>query len=137
MKNKLSLVFLILYSVVYIILLASFEFLNNVNLQIASIFSSNIDSINTIYNIIRIVEIIIFYGGFSIVITLNVITINDTLKYIILFSVLLSLLVCVVAMIIKSYIRSINYMDTAVMVISSLLGVGITIVVTILQARKD
>lgn len=137
MKNKLSLVFLILYSVVYIILLASLEFLNNVNLQIASIFSSNIDSINTIYNVIRIVEIIIFYGGFSIVITLNVITINDTLKYIILFSVLLSLLVCVVAMIIKTYISSINYMDTAVMVISSLTGVGITIVVTILQARKD
>lgn len=137
MKNKLSLVFLILYSILYIILLASPEFVKNINLQLASIFSSNIDTINTIYNVLYIVEIFVFYGGFSILITLKVIELNDSMKYIILFSILFSLLICVIAMMIKTYVSSIDFINTLVMITSSLLGVGIEIVVTIFQARKE
>lgn len=137
MKNKITLISFILYIVLFIIFLFTNTYITNMNIYIASLFTSNTDKINTIKEIIYEIECGFFYLGLSILITILAIEKNNTIKYIILFSVLFSLLICVVALIIKSYISNISLINGIIILSSSLLGVGLELIIKIKQVRSE
>ena len=66
MKSKINIIIYILYSLILLILSFNYQYVNNVNLAI----SNNFDNFNLVYNILKYTEIIIFYIGYGIIVTL-------------------------------------------------------------------
>lgn len=137
MKNKITFVGFILYMVSFAIFLFVNTYITNINIYLASLISSNTDKITTIAEIIYEIECGLFYLGMGIFITIMTIEKNDTIKYIIIFSILFSLLVCVVAFIVKSYVSNISLINCIVIILSSLVGVMIELLIKIKQVRSE
>ncbi|MCI5938630.1 MAG: hypothetical protein MRZ17_01835 [Acholeplasmataceae bacterium] len=137
MKNKISLIGLILYIVLYIILLFTNSYLININIYLASCLVNNMDKINGVAEYIYEIECFLFYIGLSIFITILCIERNNSIKYIIIFSILFSLVIDVFALIVKSYIATVSLINSIVIIVSSMLGVLIELLIKIKQVRRE
>lgn len=137
MKNKFLYVILILYLVLYMICLFSYDYITNINIAIANLLSSNMERVQTLYHVFYEIECAIFYVGLGIVVTITSIEFNDKIKYIVLFSFLISLLLCVIALVIKSYKNNLNLIDSIIIFISIIIGVIIELLVKIKQVRNE
>ncbi len=135
MKNKFSIVILMLYSVLLIIFAFNTNKVNEVTLSLAAMISNN--SYNLIYDILHYSELIIFYGGFSIVLTIVCIEYFNTFKYILIYSILLNMLSVVIVLIIKTFTSNFNYYDLLVTLITVLVGVGLEILIKIKQIKGE
>ena len=90
MKNKISLIGLILYIVLYIILLFTNSYLININIYLASCLVNNMDKINGVAEYIYEIECFLFYIGLSIFITILCIERNNSINEVfLLFSIFL------------------------------------------------
>lgn len=135
MKNKFSIVILILYSVLLIILSINSDKVNGFTLSLAAMISKN--NYYLIYDILHYTELVIFYGGFAITITVVCIEYFDTFKYILIYSVLLNMFAIVIVLVIKSFTKDFNYIDLLVSIIIVLLGIGLEILVKIRQIKGE
>lgn len=135
MKNKFSIIILILYSLLLIIFAFNTEYINNVNLSIVNMLSVN--NPITILNIIKYFELAIFYIGFGICLTLVCIEYISTFKYIVIYSVLFSVLSIVLVSVIKSFYIRIDFYNFIISLLCAILGVIIEIFVKIKQIRGD
>ncbi len=133
MKNKLSTIILILYVLVLIILSFNADFVKNVNVSIISLLK--IDNPTTAYHTITYIETAIFYIGLGICVTLVCIEYFKTFKYILIYSVILSLSLVILDILIKSFYQEINFVNFIVALFSVLLGVAIQIFVKIKQIK--
>lgn len=137
MKNKVSLIGLILYIVLYVILLFTNTYLMNINIYLASCIVKNTDKISVVAEYIYEIECFLFYTGLSIFITILCIERNNNIKYIIIFSILFSLVIDVFALIVKSYIVNVSLINSIVIIVSSMLGVLIELLIKIKQVRRE
>lgn len=137
MKNKITLIGLIIYIIVFIILLCTNTYLMNINMYLASLIVKDTDKISFVTEFIYEIECFLFYLGFSVFITIMSIENNSKIKYIIIFSILFSLVVDIIALIIKSYINNISLVNTLVIIGSSILGVIIELLIKIKQVRSE
>lgn len=135
MKSKFSVVILILFSLLLIIFTFNNDKINDVTLSLAATLSKN--NYNLVYNILHYFELIVFYGGFSIVLTIVCIEYFASFKYILIYSILLNMLAVVIVLIIKSIIGSIDYYDLLVSIISILFGVSFEILLKIKQIKGE
>lgn len=135
MKIKFSVVILILFSLLLIIFAFNNDKINDVTLSLAATLSKN--NYNLVYNILHYFELIVFYGGFSIVLTIVCIEYFASFKYILIYSILLNMLAVVIVLIIKSIIGSIDYYDLLVSIISILFGVSFEILLKIKQIKGE
>lgn len=131
MKNKLSTVILILYSLLIIIFSFNYEIINNITITIVS--KINVNNIDLWYNIIHYIFIFIIYFGFSVTLTITCIEYLDNIKYILLYSILLNLLMIILVTLIKSFSININFMDILISLISIALGVSVQFLIKIKQ----
>lgn len=135
MKNKLSLVIISLYVLLIILFSFSFNIINDINIAIASNITK--ENVNLIINILHYFELFVFYGGFGICITIVCIDYFDNIRYIIVYSILLGLLMVIISMLIKSFYISIDVIDVLVMFLSVILGFVIELLVKIKQIRGE
>lgn len=136
MKNKFGSIILSLYVLLIIIFSFNPTFIDNVNLSIVNIFTNNVNKFNIIYDIIHYVELFIFYLGFSVCVTVVCIDNFDQFKYILIYSIILSLLVAIISMTIKSFYVSIHFFDILTILISIIIGISIEIIFKIKQNRR-
>lgn len=135
MKNKFSIIILILYSLLLMIFAFNTEYINNVNLSIVNMLSVN--NPITILNIIKYLELAIFYIGYGVCLTLVCIEYISTFKYIVIYSVLFSVLSIVLVSVIKSFYIRIDFYNFIISLLCVILGVIIEIFVKIKQIRGD
>lgn len=133
MKNRLSTIILILYVLILIILSFNTDFVKNVNVSIIN--SLKIDNPTTAYHILTYIETSIFYVGLGICVTLVCIEYFSTFKYILIYSIVLSLSLVILDILIKSFYQEINFISFIVSLISVLLGVAIQIFVKTKQIK--
>lgn len=137
MKNKFILVVLSLYTLFILMFSFKTDFLENVNSSIANIFVKNIGDFKIVYDIIHYTELFIFYFGFSICVTIACIEYLDQFKYILIYSIILSLLVVVISTAIKSFYVSIDLLSILTILISVFIGIGLEILIKIKQSRGE
>lgn len=133
MKNKISLIILSLYTLIIIILAFNMQFINDINIALAGYISKS--NVNLVYNILHYMEIVIFYMGYSILLTIVCIEYFTDFKYILIYSIILNILMVVIVMLIKSFKIEINIYDLITMIVSVVLGIIIELVIKIKQIR--
>lgn len=133
MKNKLSTVILLLYSLLIVIFAFNNKMINDIVLSLASIIST--DKVNEWYNIVLYLFNFIIYLGYSITLTIVCIEYFKTFKYILIYSIVLNIFVIILVTLIKSFYISINYIAILISLISVLLGISIQILVKIKQIK--
>lgn len=133
MKSKINIIIYILYSLILLILSFNYQYVNNVNLAI----SNNFDNFNLVYNILKYTEIIIFYIGYGIIVTLFCIDIFDEFKYILIYSILLGVLAVILDLLIKSYISEYQIYIFITSLICVIIGIVIQILVKIKQVKGE
>lgn len=133
MKSKINIIIYILYSLILLILSFNYQYVNNVNLAI----SNNFDNFNLVYNIIKYTEIIIFYIGYGIIVTLFCIDIFNEFKYILIYSILLGVLAVILDLLIKSYISEYQIYIFITSLICVIIGIVIQILVKIKQVKGE
>lgn len=133
MKNKFSVVILILYSLLLMIFAFNTEYINNVNLSIVNMLSVNNPIV--ILNIIKYLELAIFYIGYGISLTLVCIEYISTFKYIVIYSTLFSILSVIIVLLIKSFYIRIDFYNFIISLFCVILGVIMEILVKIKQIR--
>lgn len=133
MKSKINIIIYILYSLILLILSFNYQYVNNVNLAI----SNNFDNFNLVYNIIKYTEIIIFYIGYGIIVTLFCIDIFNEFKYILIYSILLGVLAVILDLLIKSYILEYQIYIFITSLICVIIGIVIQILVKIKQVKGE
>lgn len=137
MKNKFCLIVLSLY--IIILLLLSFEtsFLAELNLSIVSLFIKEGNNYTLWNNILYYIELFIFYFSLSVIITIVCIEYFESLKYIIIYSILLNLLIMIISSLIKSYYITLDYYSILVIIISIVLGILFEFLIKISQVRRE
>jgi hypothetical protein len=133
MKSKINIIIYILYSLILLILSFNYQYVNNVNLAI----SNNFDNFNLVYNILKYTEIIIFYIGYGIIVTLFCIDIFNEFKYILIYSILLGVLAVILDLLIKSYISEYQIYIFITSLICVIIGIVIQILVKIKQVKGE
>ena len=133
MKSKINIIIYILYSLILLILSFNYQYVNNVYLAI----SNNFDNFNLVYNIIKYTEIIIFYIGYGIIVTLFCIDIFNEFKYILIYSILLGVLAVILDLLIKSYILEYQIYIFITSLICVIIGIVIQILVKIKQVNGE
>lgn len=133
MKSKINIIIYILYSLILLILSFNYQYVNNVNLAI----SNNFDNFNLVYNILKYTEIIIFYIGYGIIVTLFCIDIFNEFKYILIYSILLGVLAVILDLLIKSYILEYQIYIFITSLICVIIGIVIQILVKIKQVKGE
>ena len=133
MKNRLSSVILLLYSVLMIIFALSYEVINNITLSICVKIS--VENVNVWYNIIYYAFIFIIFLGYAITLTIVCIEYLNEFRYILKYSILLNMLVVVLVTFIKSFYMSINYIEVITSFIAVLIGVFIQFIVKLKQIK--
>lgn len=133
MKNRLSSVILLLYSVLMIIFALSYEVINNITLSICVKIS--VENVNVWYNIIYYAFIFIVFLGYAITLTIVCIEYLNEFRYILKYSILLNMLVVVLVTFIKSFYMSINYIEVITSFIAVLIGVFIQFIVKLKQIK--
>lgn len=137
MKNKFCLIVLSLY--IIILLLLSFEtsFLAELNLSIVSLFIKEGNNYTLWNNILYYIELFIFYFSLSVIITIVCIEYFESLKYIIIYSILLNLLIMIISSLIKSYYITLDYYSILIIIISIVLGILFEFLIKISQVRRE
>lgn len=137
MKNKFCLIVLSLY--IIILLLLSFEtsFLAEINLSIVSLFIKEGNNYILWNNILYYIELFIFYFSLSVIITIVCIEYFESLKYIIIYSILLNLLIMIISSLIKSYYITLDYYSILIIIISIVLGILFEFLIKISQVRRE
>ena len=133
MKSKINIIIYILYSLILLILSFNHQYVNNVNLAI----SNNFDNFNLVYSILKYTEIIIFYIGYGIIVTLFCIDIFNEFKYILIYSILLGVLAVILDLLIKSYISEYQIYIFITSLICVIIGIVIQILVKIKQVKGE
>ena len=133
MKSKINIIVYILYSLILLILSFNYEFVNNVNLAI----SNNFNNFNLIYNIFKYLEIVIFYIGYGVVVTLFCIDIFSDFKYILIYSILLGMLAVIIDLLIQSYIANYQIYIFITSLICVIIGIVIEVMVKIKQVKGE
>lgn len=133
MKSKLNVIVYILYSLILLILSFNYDFVNNVNLAI----SNNFNNFTLAYNILKYLEIIIFYIGYGIVITLFCIDMFNEFKYILIYSILLGVLAVIIDLLIKSFITNYQIYIFITSLVCVIIGIVIQIMVKIKQVKGE
>ena len=133
MKSKINIIIYILYSLILLILSFNYDFINNVNLVI----SNNFDNFNLVFNILKYFEVIIFFVGYGIVVTLFCIDIFNEFKYILIYSILLGVLAVIIDLSIKSYIAEYQIYIFIISLVCVIIGIVIQILVKIKQVKGE
>lgn len=133
MKSKINIIIYILYSLILLILSFNYDFINNVNLAI----SNNFYNFNLVFNILKHFEVIIFFVGYGIVVTLFCIDIFNEFKYILIYSILLGVLAVIIDLLIKSYIAEYQIYIFITSLVCVIIGIVIQILVKIKQVKGE
>lgn len=133
MKSKLNVIVYILYSLILLILSFNYDFVNNVNLAI----SNNFNNFTLAYNILKYLEIIIFYIGYGIVVTLFCIDMFKEFKYILIYSILLGVLAVIIDLLIKSFVTNYQIYIFITSLVCVIIGIVIQIMVKIKQVKGE
>ena len=133
MKSKINIIVYILYSLILLILSFNYEFVNNVNLAI----SNNFNNFNLVYNIFKYLEMVIFYIGYGVVVTLFCIDIFSDFKYILIYSILLGMLAVIIDLLIQSYIANYQIYIFITSLICVIIGIVIEVMVKIKQVKGE
>jgi len=133
MKSRINVIIYILYTLILLILSFNYDFINNINLAI----SNNFENYNLIYNILKYVEVIIIYIGYGICTTLFCIDVFNEIKYIVIYSILLSVLIVIIDLVVKSYIGDYQIYIFISSIICVIIGVVIQLLVKVNQVKGD
>ncbi len=133
MKNRLSLIILILYTILLIIFSFNNEFIDNINLSVVSLLSLN--DPNKVFNILEYIEKILFFMGYGICTTIVCIEYFDAFKYIVIYSILLSIFAIIINLLIKSFYMTIELSGFITMLIGVIAGIIIEMLVKIKQIK--
>ena len=133
MKSKLNVIVYILYSLILLILSFNYDFVNNVNLAI----SNNFNNFTLAYNILKYLELIIFYIGYGIVVTLFCIDMFKEFKYILIYSILLGVLAVIIDLLIKSFVTNYQIYIFITSLVCVIIGIVIQIMVKIKQVKGE
>lgn len=133
MKSKINIIIYMLYSVILLILSFNYEFINNINLAI----SNNFENFNIIFKVLTFTEIIIFFVGYGICTTLFCIDLFDDFKYIVIYSLLLSVLAVIIDLLIKSYIGTYQIYIFITSLICVIIGIVIQLIVKVNQVKGE
>lgn len=135
MKNKFCVIVLILYSLLLIIFAFNTTFINNVNLSIINMLSLKNPII--VLNAIKYIELVVFYIGYGICITLVCIEHISKFKYIVIYSILLSVLSVILVLVIKSFYVRVDFYNFIISLLCAIIGVIVELFVKIKQIRGD
>ena len=100
------------------------------------IFKKN-KNFDVLINVLWYTELVIMYCGLGIIFTLVCIDSFPNFKYILIYSILLSILGIIIVLLIKSFYLSINFIDVIVMLSSAFLGILIEMLIKIKQVRGE
>ena len=133
MKNRLSSVILLLFSVLMIIFACSDKVIHDITLYICVEISA--ENSNLWYNILYYAFIFIIFLGYAITLTIVCIEYFNEFRYILRYSILLNMLLVIIVTLIKSFYVTIDYIEVSISFIAILLGVFIQIMVKIKQIK--
>lgn len=137
MKNKKSYIVLAVYIIILIIFAFNNKFINDVNISIVGLIFKENKNFDVLINVLWYTELVIMYCGLGIIFTLVCIDSFPRFKYILIYSILLSILGIIIVLLIKSFYLSINFIDVIVMLSSAFLGILIEMLIKIKQVRGE
>lgn len=137
MKNKKSYIVLAVYIIILVIFAFNNKFINDVNISIVGLIFKENKNFNALINVLWYTELVIMYCGLGIIFTLVCIDSFPNFKYILIYSILLSILGIIIVLLIKSFYLSINFIDIIVMLSSAFLGILIEMLIKIKQVRGE
>ena len=137
MKNKKSYIVLAVYIIILVIFAFNNKFINDVNISIVGLIFKKNKNLDVLINVLWYTELIIMYCGLGIIFTLVCIDSFPNFKYILIYSILLSILGIIIVLLIKSFYLSINFIDVIVMLSSAFLGILIEMLIKIKQVRGE
>lgn len=137
MKNKKSYIVLAVYIIILVIFAFNNKFINDVNISIVGLIFKENKNFDALINVLWYTELVIMYCGLGIIFTLVCIDSFPNFKYILIYSILLSILGIIIALLIKSFYLSINFIDVIVMLSSAFLGILIEMLIKIKQVRGE
>lgn len=137
MKNKKSYIVLAVYIILLVIFAFNNKFINDVNISIVGLIFKKNKNFDVLINVLWYTELIIMYCGLGIIFTLVCIDSFPNFKYILIYSILLSILGIIIVLLIKSFYLSINFIDVIVMLSSAFLGILIEMLIKIKQVRGE
>lgn len=137
MKNKKSYIVLAVYIIILVIFAFNNKFINDVNISIVGLIFKKNKNFDVLINVLWYTELIIMYCGLGIIFTLVCIDSFPNFKYILIYSILLSILGIIIVLLIKSFYLSINFIDVIVMLSSAFLGILIEMLIKIKQVRGE
>lgn len=137
MKNKKSYIVLAVYIIILVIFAFNNKFINDVNISIVGLIFKENKNLDALINVLWYTELVIMYCGLGIIFTLVCIDSFPNFKYILIYSILLSILGIIIVLLIKSFYLSINFIDVIVMLSSAFLGILIEMLIKIKQVRGE
>lgn len=137
MKNKKSYIVLAVYIIILVIFAFNNKFINDVNISIVGLIFKENKNFDALINVLWYTELVIMYCGLGIIFTLVCIDSFPNFKYILIYSILLSILGIIIVLLIKSFYLSINFIDVIVMLSSVFLGILIEMLIKIKQVRGE
>lgn len=137
MKNKKSYIVLAVYIIILVIFAFNNKFINDVNISIVGLIFKENKNFDVLINVLWYTELVIMYCGLGIIFTLVCIDSFPNFKYILIYSILLSILGIIIVLLIKSFYLSINFIDVIVMLSSAFLGILIEMLIKIKQVRGE
>lgn len=137
MKNKKSYIVLAVYIIILVIFAFNNKFINDVNISIVGLIFKKNKNFDVLINVLWYTELVIMYCGLGIIFTLVCIDSFPNFKYILIYSILLSILGIIIVLLIKSFYLSINFIDVIVMLSSAFLGILIEMLIKIKQVRGE
>lgn len=137
MKNKKSYIVLAVYIILLVIFAFNNKFINDVNISIVGLIFKKNKNFDVLINVLWYTELVIMYCGLGIIFTLVCIDSFPNFKYILIYSILLSILGIIIVLLIKSFYLSINFIDVIVMLSSAFLGILIEMLIKIKQVRGE
>lgn len=137
MKNKKSYIVLAVYIIILVIFAFNNKFINDVNISIVGLIFKENKNFDALINVLWYTELVIMYCGLGIIFTLVCIDSFPNFKYILIYSILLSILGIIIVLLIKSFYLSINFIDVIVMLSSAFLGILIEMLIKIKQVRGE
>ena len=137
MKNKKSYIVLAVYIIILVIFAFNNKFINDVNISIVGLIFKENKNFDALINVLWYTELVIMYCGLGIIFTLVCIDSFPNFKYILIYSILLSILGIIIVLLIKSFYLSINFIDVIVMSSSAFLGILIEMLIKIKQVRGE
>ena len=105
MKNKKSYIVLAVYIILLVIFAFNNKFINDVNISIVGLIFKKNKNFDVLINVLWYTELVIMYCGLGIIFTLVCIDSFPNFKYILIYSILLSILGIIIVLLIKEVVR--------------------------------